>query len=196
MERTSPPRAEILNAASGAAGLFTSNVGSEGRGKKTLRLDLKLTPRENVGGLKELRISCHFLAERVSAEALTGKISTVTKSLQALAESETCSQERLDAHLARIKELFRRENGTQELSIHSPDIAKIAGAVGTARLAGDKGWKHLLADFKAILLEHLIEFREEEFYNMSWIFPTVYLTEIELRQVLARAAEIQASATS
>lgn len=134
---------------------------------------------------EELRISCHFLAERVSAEALTGKISTVTKSLQALAESETCSQERLDAHLARIKELFRRE------SIHSPDIAKIAGAVGTARLAGAFGWKHLLADFKAILLEHLIEFREEEFYNMSWIFPTVYLTEIELRQVLARAAEIQ-----
>ena len=33
---------------------------------------------------QELRISCHFLAERVSAEALTGKISTVTKSLQAL----------------------------------------------------------------------------------------------------------------
>lgn len=134
---------------------------------------------------KELQISAHFLAEAVSANALTARLPKVTEALQALAESETCCQERLNAQLARLKELFRKD------PIHSKDLAKIAGAVGTARLAGAYGTRDFLQYFNAVLLEHLIEFREEEFHQMGWVFPTACMTSEELRQVLARAAEIQ-----
>lgn len=134
---------------------------------------------------KELQISANFMAEAVSANSRTAHLPMVTAALQALAESETCCQERLDAQLARLKELFRKE------SICSKDLAKIAGAVGTARLAGAYSSQGFLEYFNAVLLEHLIEFREEEFHSMGWVFPTACMTGNELQQVLARAAEIQ-----
>lgn len=134
---------------------------------------------------KELQISADSMAEAVSSNSRTAHLPNVTAALQALAESETCGQERLDAQLARLKELFRKE------SICSKDLAKIAGAVGTARLAGAYSSQGFLEYFNAVLLEHLIEFREEEFHSMGWIFPTACMTSNELQQVLARAAEIQ-----
>ncbi|CAE7413364.1 unnamed protein product [Symbiodinium natans] len=144
------------------------------------------------------------MAEAVSAETLTANLASVVSGLKALAQSGTGCQERLDGQLARLKELFRQERVTPLAT------ATIAGAIGQLLLPGPHGVGgsgvyakdgatpasrcfnvRFMKDLAAMVMEALPDFAEAEFKMMGWVFPTAYLDEGQMRQLLARAAEIQ-----
>jgi len=153
---------------------------------------------------QDLRASAKAMAEAVTAQTLNADLTSLANGLKALAESGTGCQERVDGQLARLKEVLRKER------VSPLATAKIAGALGLLALPGPHGLGgagvnaregatpqargfnvRFMKDFSAMVMEAMCEYTEAEFQLMGWVFPTVYLDEGQMRQLLARAAEIQ-----
>lgn len=153
---------------------------------------------------QDLRASAKAMAEAVTAQTLNADLASLASGLKALAESGTGCQERVDGQLARLKEVLRKER------VSPLATAKIAGALGLLALPGPHGLGgagvnaregatpqargfnlRFMKDFAAMVMEAMCEYTEAEFQMMGWVFPTVYLDEGQMRQLLARAAEIQ-----
>lgn len=154
---------------------------------------------------EDMHASMHALSAALSAEALWSDQSQVANALRAIAEAGTGRQEYLDAQLARLHELFRREP-----KVTAPNLAKIAGALGILLLPAEgsnskvglsardgatpamrAANQRFVSEFNDRLMEKLPDFLEEDFKSMGWPFPTAYLSEHQLRKLLARAAELQ-----
>eukprot|EP00931_Biecheleriopsis_adriatica_P043484 TRINITY_DN24863_c0_g1_i1.p1 TRINITY_DN24863_c0_g1~~TRINITY_DN24863_c0_g1_i1.p1 ORF type:complete len:680 (-),score=151.94 TRINITY_DN24863_c0_g1_i1:5-2044(-) len=152
---------------------------------------------------EDMAASTQALAAVLSTEALSLNMQQVVEALKALCDSGAgCKKEYLDAQLARLQELFRRER-----KLATPLFTKLAGALGNLLLAGPGKASvsardgasassrarnmRFIDDFHAALMQKLPDFLEEDFLHMGWVFPTAYLSEGELRKLLTRAAELQ-----
>eukprot|EP00930_Biecheleria_cincta_P083494 TRINITY_DN73062_c0_g1_i1.p1 TRINITY_DN73062_c0_g1~~TRINITY_DN73062_c0_g1_i1.p1 ORF type:complete len:643 (-),score=129.93 TRINITY_DN73062_c0_g1_i1:66-1994(-) len=183
-------------------------------GQGTSRLEVAARPvrGQSVSAKEPIRraaeamhASMHALSAALSAEALWSDQSHVANALRAIAEAGTGRQEYLDAQLARLHELFRREP-----KVTAPNLAKIAGALGILLLPAEGSEskvglsardgatplmraanQRFVSEFNDRLMEKLPDFLEEDFKSMGWLFPTAYLSEHQLRKLLARAAELQ-----